>query len=93
MSFFPVSLTFFRVSHKLASIFCPTKYQQNNNTLLMTTPYNPTKNVSTMQIRYIQQIIQKHYSQFDEDRKHNISIFIILDLMMVLCFLSSSNWE
>lgn len=34
-------------------------------------------------IPFINNIIQKHYSHFDEDRKRNISIFIILDLMMV----------
>lgn len=36
-----------------------------------------------MQIPFIQQIIQKRYAQFDEDRKRNISILIILNLMMV----------
>lgn len=34
-------------------------------------------------IPFINRIIEKHYNQFDEDRKRNISIFIILDLMMV----------
>lgn len=53
-----------------------------------------------MQIPFIQQIIQKHYAQFDEDRKRNISIFIILDLMMIfvmgswaLGFVYLEMWE
>lgn len=53
-----------------------------------------------MQIPFIQQIIQKRYAQFDEDRKRNISIFIILDLMMIfvmgswaLGFVYLEMWE
>lgn len=53
-----------------------------------------------MQIPFIQQIIQKHYAQFDEDRKRNISILIILNLMMVfvmgswaLGFVYLEMWE
>ncbi len=42
------------------------------------------QNINNMQtIPFINNIIQKHYTHFDEDRKRNISIFIILDLMMV----------
>jgi len=40
-------------------------------------------------IPFINHIIQKHYSHFDEDRKRNISIFIILDLMM---FFVMGSW-
>lgn len=53
-----------------------------------------------MQIPFIQQIIQKRYAQFDEDRKRNISILIILNLMMVfvmgswaLGFVYLEMWE
>jgi class 3 adenylate cyclase len=53
-----------------------------------------------MQIPFIQQIIQKHYAQFDEDRKRNVSILIILILMMVfvmgswaLGFVYLKMWE
>jgi Na+/proline symporter len=34
-------------------------------------------------IPFIGRIIQKHYHQFDEDEKRNVSIFLILDLMMI----------
>jgi len=51
-------------------------------------------------IPFINHIIQKHYNHFDEDRKRNISIFIILDLMMVfvmgtwaLGFVYLEMWE
>lgn len=51
-------------------------------------------------IPFINHIIQKHYGHFDEDRKRNISIFIILDLMMVfvmgswaLGFVYLEMWE
>ena len=51
-------------------------------------------------IPFINNIIQKHYDHFDEDRKRNISIFIILDLMMVfvmgswaLGFVYLEMWE
>ena len=59
------------------------------------------QNTNSMQtIPFINHIIQKHYSHFDEDRKRNISIFIILDLMMVfvmgswaLGFVYLEMWE
>ena len=51
-------------------------------------------------IPFINHIIQKHYNHFDEDRKRNISIFIILDLMMIfvmgtwaLGFVYLEMWE
>jgi len=51
-------------------------------------------------IPFIDKIIQKHYNHFDEDRKRNLSIFIILDLMMVfvmgtwaLGFVYLEMWE
>lgn len=36
-----------------------------------------------MQIPFIQKIIQKHYNHFDEDEKRNVTIFLILELMMI----------
>lgn len=51
-------------------------------------------------IPFIQHIIQKHYHPFDEDVRRNITIFIILDLMMVfvmgswaLAFVFLEMWE
>ncbi len=59
------------------------------------------QNINNMQtIPFINHIIQKHYGHFNEDRKRNISIFIILDLMMVfvmgswaLGFVYLEMWE
>ena len=59
------------------------------------------QNINSMQtIPFIYNIIQKHYSHFDEDRKRNISIFIILNLMMIfvmgtwaLGFVYLEMWE
>lgn len=36
-----------------------------------------------MQIPFFQEIIQKHYSHFDEDERRNVTIFFILELMMI----------
>ena len=51
-------------------------------------------------IPFIDKIIQRHYNHFDEDRKRNLTIFIILDLMMVfvmgswaLGFIYLEMWE
>jgi len=51
-------------------------------------------------IPFINRVIQKHYAHFDEDRKRNLTIFIILDLMMVfvmgswaLGFVYLKMWE
>lgn len=39
--------------------------------------------MNIMQSPFVQKIIQKHYHHFDEDEKRNVSVFLILDLMMV----------
>ena len=36
-----------------------------------------------MKIPFIQRIIQRHYNHFDEDEKRNVTIFLILELMMI----------
>ncbi|MBK8622622.1 MAG: adenylate/guanylate cyclase domain-containing protein [Saprospiraceae bacterium] len=36
-----------------------------------------------MQIPFVQNIIQKHYSHFDEDEKRNVTIYLILEIMML----------
>lgn len=36
-----------------------------------------------MQIPFIEKIIQKHYNHYDEDEKRNVTIFLILELMMI----------
>ncbi len=36
-----------------------------------------------MKISFFQQIIQKHYNHFDEDERRNVTIFLILELMMI----------
>ncbi|HMU04165.1 MAG TPA: hypothetical protein PJ990_11090, partial [Saprospiraceae bacterium] len=36
-----------------------------------------------MQIPFVEKIIQKHYNHFDEDEKRNVTIFLILELMMI----------
>ncbi|MBK7633271.1 MAG: hypothetical protein IPJ13_02540 [Saprospiraceae bacterium] len=36
-----------------------------------------------MKIPFIQKIIRKHYNHFDEDEKRNVTIFLILELMMM----------
>ena len=53
-----------------------------------------------MQSPFVQKIIRKHYNHFDEDEKRNVSIFIILDLMMIfvmgtwaLGFVYLKMWE
>lgn len=42
-----------------------------------------------MIIAYVHKIINKHYSHFDEDRKRNIAILMLLDMMMIFVM---SNW-
>lgn len=42
-----------------------------------------------MIISFINKIIDRHYYHFDEDRKRNMSILILLDMMMVFVM---SNW-
>ncbi len=56
--------------------------------------------MNLMQSPFVQQIIQKHYHHFDEDEKRNVTIFLILDLMMVfvmgtwaLGFVYLEMWE
>ena len=36
-----------------------------------------------MKIPFIQSVIQRHYNHFDEDEKRNITIFLILEMMMI----------
>lgn len=36
-----------------------------------------------MKIPFIQKIIRNHYNHFDEDEKRNVTIFLILELMMI----------
>lgn len=36
-----------------------------------------------MKIPFIQSVIQRHYNQFDEDEKRNVTIFLILEMMMI----------
>ena len=36
-----------------------------------------------MQIPFVEKIIQKHYNHYDEDEKRNVTIFLILELMMI----------
>jgi class 3 adenylate cyclase len=37
----------------------------------------------TIQIPFVDKIIQKHYYHFDEDEKRNVRMFLILELMMI----------
>lgn len=41
------------------------------------------QNLISMKIPFIQKIIRKHYNHFDEDEKRNVTIFLILELMMM----------
>lgn len=41
------------------------------------------QNIIHMQIPFVEKIIQKHYNHFDEDEKRNVTIFLILELMMI----------
>ncbi len=36
-----------------------------------------------MKIPFIESVIQRHYSHFDEDEKRNVTIFLILEMMMI----------
>lgn len=40
-------------------------------------------NSGFMKIPFIQSVIQRHYNQFDEDEKRNVTIFLILEMMMI----------
>ncbi len=40
-------------------------------------------NSGFMKIPFIQSVIQRHYNHFDEDEKRNITIFLILEMMMI----------
>jgi len=56
--------------------------------------------MNIMQSPFVQKIIQKHYHHFNENEKRNVSIFLILDLMMVFVmgtwavgFVYLEKWE
>lgn len=36
-----------------------------------------------MKIPFVEQVIQKHYHHFDEDEKRNVTIYLILEMMMI----------
>ena len=59
-------------------------HQVKNNNILNRQNLTTEQNTNVMQtIPIINNIIQKHYNHFNEDRKRNISILIILVAMMI----------
>ena len=55
-----------------------------NKTILKRQNFTIEQNINVMQtIPIINSIIKKHYNHFDEDRKRNVSILIILVAMMI----------